>query len=147
MSNRVNQNYPHFNPEQKLAFDKVVDSAKNNKGKIFFLHSAGGCGKTHISNTIAAIICADRDVALCVASSAIAALPLQAGQTTYSHFKIPIPIDDSSTYNIKRDDNLHEVLKLTKLIIWDEAPMQHRYGPEASDHTLRDLFVPPSEQH
>ena len=78
MSNRVNQNYPHFNPEQKLAFDKVVDSAKNNKGKIFFLHSAGGCGKTHVSNTIAAAICGDGDVALCVASSAIAALLLQA---------------------------------------------------------------------
>ena len=35
MSNMVNQNYPHFNPEQKLAFDNVIDSAKNNKGKIF----------------------------------------------------------------------------------------------------------------
>ena len=54
MSKRVNQNYPHFNPEQKLAFDKVVDSAKNNKGKIFLLHSAGGCRKTYISNIIAA---------------------------------------------------------------------------------------------
>ena len=140
MSNRVNQNYPHFNPEQKLAFDKVVDSAKNNKGKIFFLHSDGGCGKTHVSNTIAAAIRAGGDVALCVASSAIAALLLQAGQTAHSHFKIPIPIDDSSTCNIKRDDNLHEVLKCTKLIIWDEAPMQHRYGPEALDRTLRDLF-------
>ena len=35
MSNRVNKNYPHFNPKQKLAFDKVVDFAKNNKGNIF----------------------------------------------------------------------------------------------------------------
>ena len=78
MSNRINQNYSHFNPEQKLAFDKVVDSAKNNKGKIFFLHSAGGCGKTHISNTIAAAIPADGDVTLCVVSLAIAALLLQA---------------------------------------------------------------------
>ena len=74
-----NWDYPHFNPEQKLAFGKVVDSAKNNKGKIFFLHSAGDCGKTHVSNTIAAAICADGDVTLCVASSAIAALLLQAG--------------------------------------------------------------------
>ena len=140
MSNRVNQNYPHFNLEQKLAFEKNFDSAKNNKGKISFLHSAGGCGKTHVSNTIAVAICADGDVALCVASSVIAALLLQAGQTAHSHFKIPIPIDDSSTCNIKRDDNLHEVLKFTKLIIWGEAPMQHRYGPEALDCTLRDLF-------
>ena len=123
MSKRVNQNYPHFNPEQKLAFDKVVDSAKNNKGKIFLLHSAGGCRKTYVSNIIAAAICADGDITLCAVSSAIAALLLQASQTAHSCFKIPIPIDDSSTCNIKRDDNLHEVLKCTKLIIWDEASM------------------------
>ena len=31
MSNRVEHNYSCFNPEQKLAFDKVVNSAKNNE--------------------------------------------------------------------------------------------------------------------
>jgi hypothetical protein len=35
---------------------------------------------------------------------------------------------------------MHGVLKETKLIIWDEAPMQHRYGPEAVDRTLQDLL-------
>jgi hypothetical protein len=38
---------------------------------------------------------------------------------------------------------MHGVLKETKLIIWDEAPMQHRYGPEAVDRTIRDLLKPP----
>jgi hypothetical protein len=38
------------------------------------------------------------------------------------------------------NSDLHKVLKQTKLIIWDEAPMQHRYGPEALDRTLQDLF-------
>ena len=32
------------------------------------------------------------------------------------------------------------VLKHTKLIIWDEAPMQHRHCIEALNCTLRDLF-------
>jgi len=31
-------------------------------------------------------------------------------------------------------------LKQTKLIIWDEAPMQSRYGPEAIDESLKDLL-------
>ena len=75
-----------------------------------------------------------------MASSAIAALLLHGGHTAHSHFKIPIPINESSTCNIKRDQNLYDVLKQTKLIIWDEAPMQHCYGPEALDCTLRDLF-------
>ena len=139
MSNRVEHNYPCFNPEQKLAFDKVVHSAKNNKGKIFFLHSTGGCGKTHVSNTIADAIRADGHIALCVAS-AIAALLLHGGHTAHSRFKIPTPINESSSCNIKRDQNLHQVLKQTKLIIWDKAPMQHHHGPEALDCTLRDLF-------
>ena len=112
MSNRVEHNYPDLNPEQKIPFDNVVNSAKNNEGNIFFLHSAGGCGKTHISKTIAAAINADGHIALCVASSAIAALLLHGGHTAHSHFKFP----------------------------WDKAPMQHCYGPEALDHTLRDLF-------
>ena len=140
MSNRVEHNYPCFNPEQKLAFDKVVNSAKNHKGKIFFIHSAGGCGKTHVSNTIAAAIHADDHISLCVASSAIAAHLLHGGCTTHLHFKIPILIDESFSCNIKRDQNLHQVLKQTKLIIWDKAPMQHCHGPDALDHTLRDLF-------
>ena len=140
MSNRVEYNYPHFNPEQKLAFDKVINSAKNNKGKIFFLHSAGGCGKTHVSNTIAAAAHANDHIALCAASSSITALLLHGGCTAHYCFKIPSPITESSTCNIKRDENLYDGLKQTKLIIWDEAPMQHHYGTEALDCTLRDLF-------
>ena len=72
----VEYNYSHFNPKQKVAFDKVVNSAKNNEGMIFFLHSARGGGKTHVSNTIATVIHADGHIALCVTSSAIAALLL-----------------------------------------------------------------------
>ena len=39
-----------------------------------------------------------------------------------------------------KGDNMHGVLKETKLIIWDEAPMQDRYCPEAVNRTLKDLF-------
>src|SRR6202042_753722 len=79
-------------------------------------------------------------VALCVASSAIAALLLDGGRTAHSRFKIPIPIDETSTCNIAKEDHMHGVLKETKLIIWDEAPMQHRHGPEAVDQTIQDLL-------
>ena len=34
---------------------------------------------------------------------------------------------------------LAELLQETKLIIWDEAPMIHRFGIEALDRTLQDL--------
>src|ERR1700683_2067174 len=123
MAEKVDDLYPRFNPEQKDAFDKVMDSANNNRGNIFFLHSAVGGGNTHVCNTIAAAIRAQGKVTLCVASSAIAALLLDGGRTTHSRFKIPIPIDESSTCNIAKEDHMHGVLKKTKLIIWDEAPM------------------------
>ena len=79
MARMVDDCYPHFNQEQKQAFHKVLDSVNNDKGKIFFLHSAGGCGKTYICNTIAAAVHAQGKVVLCVASSAIAALLLDGG--------------------------------------------------------------------
>jgi hypothetical protein len=140
MRNYVDQCYPTFNDQQRSVFDKVMDSVTNKRGKTFFLHSAGGCGKTYVCNTIALAVCAEGNVALCVASSTIAALLLHGGRTAHSRFKIPIPIHHNSTCNITKESDLHKVLKQTKLITWDEAPMQHRYGPEALDRTLKDLF-------
>jgi len=34
MHQRVNQLYPNFNPEQKHAFDRVMDSVNNDRGKL-----------------------------------------------------------------------------------------------------------------
>jgi len=78
--------------------------------------------------------------ALCVASSAIAALLLDGGRTAHSRFKIPIPVFETSFCNIARNTQLKELIKLTKVIIWDEAPMQHRYAIEALDRTLQDVL-------
>ena len=66
----VERNCESFNAEQRNFFDA------NNKGKMLFIHSAGGCGKTFVCNTIAAAVRAQGKVALCVSSSGIAALLL-----------------------------------------------------------------------
>ena len=129
MAERVEDRYPHLNLEQTEAFDRVMDSVNNNKGKIIFLLSAGGGGKTWVRNTITAAVRAQGKVALCVTSSTIAALLLDGGRTAHSHFKIPIPIHDASTCNIAKEDHIDGVLHKTKIIIWDKAPMQHCYGP------------------
>src|SRR5258707_226455 len=100
MRRRTNLWYPQANNEQRATFDKVMDSVNNNKGKMFFLHSAGGCGKTYLCNEIAAAVRADAKVALCVTSSAIATLLLHSSRTAHSRLKIPIPIDEASNCNI-----------------------------------------------
>ncbi|MDQ1532071.1 MAG: hypothetical protein QOE37_2176 [Microbacteriaceae bacterium] len=133
-----------FNPEQRAVYDAVMESYDQNLGKSLFIHSAGGGGKTHVCNTIAAAIRssqhADRRVALCVASSGIASLLLEGGRTAHSRFKIPIPIHERSVCNIVKGSPLHDVLKQTGIIIWDEVPMQHKHAVEALDRTLKDLF-------
>jgi len=117
MAERVEDRYSDFNPEYTEAFDKVMDSVNNNKGKIFFLLCVRGGGKTWICNTIAAAICAQGKVALCVASSAISALLLDGGRTVHSCFKISILINDTSTCNIAKEDHMDGVIQETKIII------------------------------
>lgn len=74
------------------------------------------------------------------ASSGIAALLLSNGRTAHSRFKIPLELNSFSTCNIKVNSPLAGILRVTKLIIWDEAPMTHRHAFEALDRTLQDVM-------
>ena len=116
-----------------------MDSVLNSHGSSFFLHSGGGCGKTYLVKLIAAGICARNKIMLCTASTGLAALLLPGGHTAHSQFKIPIPCHEQSTCNIKKDDAIHELLKETSFIIWDEAASQHHLVVETVDHTLYNL--------
>jgi PIF1-like helicase len=135
----VTNNVQCFNDDQRQFYNTVMDSVENNRGKVMFLHSAGGCEKTFVCNTIAAAVHAQGKIALCVASSGIASLLLDGGRTAHSMFKIPFELDEASTCNIIRGSHLHQLLEQTSIIIWDEVPMQHRYATDGVDCTLRDL--------
>ena len=39
-----------LNKEQKLAYNQVMESVKNNQEKLFFLHGPAGTGKTFVYN-------------------------------------------------------------------------------------------------
>lgn len=80
------------------------------------------------------------DIVLPVASSGIATTLLPSGRTAHSWFKIPIVLDEFSVCNIGQDSDIAELIKSTKLIIWEEAPMQHRYAFECLDHSLKDIM-------
>jgi ATP-dependent DNA helicase PIF1 len=73
------------------------------------------------------------DVALAVASSGIAALLLSGGQTTHSYLKNPIASDCTSFCYIRKQDDLATLIRQTKLILWDEAPMTNKLAFEAMD--------------
>ena len=137
---RVTVNTAQFNNAQRGVYDAVMQSVNNASGRIFFLHSAGGCGKTFVCNTIAAAVRAQGKIALCVASSGIASLLLEGGRTAHSTFKIPIQINDTSTCSFTRRSKIFALLRDTSIIIWDEVPMQHKHAVEAVDRTIRDVL-------
>jgi len=140
MATLVDEQRAIFNPDQAAAFDAVLESVTNNQGHLFFIHAAGGCGKTFLCNTIAAEVRRRSQVALCVALSGIAALLLDEGRTSHSCFKIPLSIHEDSVAGLKCNSYMFPVLQQTKVIIWDEVLMQHKYDIDAVDQCLRDLL-------
>ena len=117
-----------------------MSSVSRQKGGVFFLHGYGGTGKTFMSRTLAASLRSHCQIVLTVATSGIVSLLLPGGRTTHSKFKIPVPALENSMCNIEGVSELAQLLKLTKVIIWDEAPMAHKFCFEALDRTLRDIL-------
>ncbi|KAF1892315.1 hypothetical protein Lal_00010780 [Lupinus albus] len=64
----------------------------------------------------------------------------QGHMTTHSKFKIHVPTFDNFVCNIHQGIELAELLKQTKLIIWDEAPMTNKFCFEALDKSLGDIL-------
>ena len=106
---------------------------------MFFLDGFDGTGKTFLISLMLAKIRSDEEIALTTASSGIAATLLDGGTTAHSRFKIPIDIQSDSTCNIPAQSHLAELIRETKLMFWDEAPMQHRHTFEAIDRTFKDI--------
>jgi len=114
---------------------------------LFFIYAAGGCGKTFLCNTIAAEVRRRGQVALYVASSGIAALLLDGERTSHSRFKISLSIHEDSVAGLKHNSYMFPVLQQTKVIIWDEIPMQHKYDIDAVNQCLRDLLEVSNHLH
>ncbi|XP_058783166.1 uncharacterized protein LOC131657824 [Vicia villosa] len=132
--------YQNLTDEQRDVFKQIMMAVNNQNGGVFFLYGYGGTGKTYMWRTLASYIRSKKQICLTVASSGIASLLLPGGRTAHSKFKIPIPTLESSTCNIDKGTERGDLLKLSKLIIWDEAPMCHKFCFEALDKTLKDIM-------
>src|ERR1051326_5629424 len=129
-----------MNPQQRIAFTTLATAVERNLGGIYFIDGPGGTGKTFVENALLARVRSQGHVALAVATTGIAATLLKGGTTAHSRFKIPIDgLDENSTCSIDKRSDLAELLKETKLILWDEAVMMHRHAIEAVSRTLQDL--------
>ena len=136
---------PQLNAEQRYTHDRIVSSVETRAGQVFFLSGPGGTGKTFVYNTICNTVRSKGLIVLCVASSGIASLLLRGGRTAHSMFKIPLDLDNNTYCPIAKEGKLADLIRATRLIIWDEITMQHRYATKAVDRTCRDLLNTPDQ--
>ncbi|XP_058776861.1 uncharacterized protein LOC131651210 [Vicia villosa] len=117
-----------------------MDAVIKQKGGVFFLHGYGGTGKTYMWRTLASALRSKHEICLTVATSGITSLLLPGGRIAHSKFKLPVPCVEKSTCKINFNDPSVGLLREAKLIIWDEAPMAHKYCFETLDRTLKDVM-------
>lgn len=139
MSDKLRKYMSTINADQKKVFDTIMNAVSENNGSIYFVYGHGGTGKTYLWQTLSAAIRSQGEIVINVASSGIASLLLPGGRTAHSRFSIPLAIKENSTCTIKKQSPKAELLLKTKLIIWDEAPMMHRYCFEALNRTMQDI--------
>ncbi|KAL0424493.1 UNVERIFIED_CONTAM: ATP-dependent DNA helicase PIF1 [Sesamum radiatum] len=120
-----------LNNDQLRVFNAIIQAYERKCGGLFFVNGSGGTGKTYLWKTIIAKFRSQNKVVLSVASSGIAALLLPGGRTAHSRFKIPFELVETSHCPINLNTDLAHLIQEASLIIWDEAPMMHRYGFEA----------------
>ena len=131
-------------PSQKRLLDKIIEAIDHpddaSLARCFFVDAPGGTGKTFCFNALLAYVHQFGDIALAVASSGIAALLLKLGRTFHSRFKADLTPKDGGYLHIKGQSADAELVKRCKLIIWDEAGMQHRWQLEALNRSLQDIM-------
>ncbi|XP_023771821.1 uncharacterized protein LOC111920478 [Lactuca sativa] len=64
---------------------------------------------------------------------------MSGGRTAHSRLKIPLNPENNSFCNIQKQSGTAELLRLAKIIIWDEALMIKRQVVEAVDRTMQDI--------
>ena len=125
--------------QQTVIFDAITESIKSSDGQTFFIDAPGGSGKSFTANCIMNHVRLSNSMVLACASSGIAATVLKGGSTAHNKFQLPIDLNEDSTCDVREGTSRHQLMIDTKLIVWDEAPMMHRYAINAVDKMLKQV--------
>ena len=71
------------NKDQLNIFNKIVNAIDNNLPQQFVINAPGGCGKTFLFECISTYVRSKGLIALCCASTGIAAWNLEGGRTAH----------------------------------------------------------------
>ena len=109
------------NDDQRIILDIITSTIDNDSDQLFFVDGSGGTGKIFIENLLLTHIRSQGHIALVVASSGITVILLDGGRTSHSRFRIPIDITSESIYSISAQSDIIKLIRMIKLIIWDEV--------------------------
>ncbi|KAM1736615.1 hypothetical protein ACFX12_014956 [Malus domestica] len=130
----------NLNEDQMAAYNSIVSANERQDNAIFFVDGPGGTRKTYLYRALLATLRSNGHIILAIATSGIAATILPGGRTTHSRFKIPLSPDASSTCSISIQSDLAELIRKTSVVVWDEAPMVHKFAFETLDQTFKDII-------
>ena len=128
------------NAQQMDIFQQVVQAVDNDQNKQFVINAPAGYGKTFLFECMSTYVRSKGDIALCCASTGIAAWNMEGGRTAHSLFKIPINADEDSTSDIRSQTSEAAVIRAAKLIIWDEIFNVHQFNIRVVDRLLKDVM-------
>ena len=136
-----------FTVEQKAVFETVMNAVKEGQSLQIFLDARGGCGKTYLLNTILSAVRSldGGSTALAMATTGIAANLLELGRTFHSRLKAPLTPSEDSMLGISGQSSLATLIRMSRLLLIDEATMLNRYMLEALDRSLRDIMGKPDK--
>ncbi|KAL4568181.1 hypothetical protein LXL04_023788 [Taraxacum kok-saghyz] len=128
-----------LNSDQRVAHDEIMRHVDCNLSGVFLIDGPGGTGKMFLYKALLAEIRSRGLIALVTASFGAAAKNMPGGRTAHSRFNIPINLDNNSMCNIKQQSVVAQLLRLAKIIIWDESSMAHWQAVEAVDRSIQDI--------
>uniref|UniRef100_A0A8C5PSH2 ATP-dependent DNA helicase n=1 Tax=Leptobrachium leishanense TaxID=445787 RepID=A0A8C5PSH2_9ANUR len=131
-----------LNDLQRETFEDILSATQNDTlpQRCYFLDGPGGSGKTYLYQTLLHSFRGNKEVALAVDSTGIAANLLKGGRTYHSQFKLPVPLLDTSTSSMRQTSNDATILRKTKIIIWDESTMAPSDALRCVDKLLQELM-------
>ena len=133
----VQANEIKFNDEQRIVYNKILQSVNNEDGKLFFLDSPAETGKTVLIHLLLAKMNMANKEHISVASSGIAAFLLLNCRTAHSIFKIPIQLNEDYICSIKNISKSGKLFRGYTFIVYDECTMTHKHALEAVDRMVR----------
>ncbi|GAA0157579.1 hypothetical protein LIER_14819 [Lithospermum erythrorhizon] len=129
----------YLNSQQKTSFNVIFYAAMSGTGGAFFVDGPGGTGKSFLYKVLLGHVRSKGFIAIIVASSRIASSSFLGGRTAHSRFKITIDGDSMVQCQMSSQSSEAELIRNSKLIIWDEAPLADKKSIQAVNKLLQDL--------